>query len=66
MAVLVCTTLVIKDYIEVKNVFGHAFIFKLIKPTDFIKNNLLKAAIWPLYFCYVVFGVIITFICSKL
>lgn len=66
IAILVCMTLTIKDYLEVKDIFGDAPIFKLIEPKDFIKDNLVKGTIWPLYFCYVILGIVITFICSKL
>ena len=66
IAILACMILTIKDYLEFKDIFGRAPIFKLIESKDFIKDNLVKGAIWPLYFCYVILRIIITFICSKL
>lgn len=66
ISIIICIFLTTKDYAEAKDIFGDAPLFNLIEPTDFLKDNLIKSVIWPLYLCYVILGLIIKFICYKM
>ena len=65
-AIIVCIVLTLKDYNDFKDIFGRTRLFNFIEPSDFLKDNLIKSAIWPLYLCYIILRIIINFLCSKL